>query len=113
MAMTKKENQEISEFEKKEPKYRTIPRYTAWSEDEKIIVRVALPGVKREDIEMKALKDLFMLRATRDEILYSLDLELNVDIVPENTKTEYEEGLLRIELERYNPLQDAYNVPIQ
>jgi len=106
--------QEKSEKGKQENlfQYRVTPRYTAWTEEDKIILRVVLPGVNKENIEMKVLKDYFLLRAHRDSIIYKLDLDLNVEVVPDKTKTEYKEGLLRIEFTRYNPLDDAYDVPI-
>jgi HSP20 family molecular chaperone IbpA len=88
------------------------PRFTAWTEDDKIIVRVVLPGVNKNDIEMKALQDRFLLRARRDEIMYDLDLGLDIEIDPSQCKAEYTEGLLRAELKRHNPLDEAYEVPI-
>jgi HSP20 family molecular chaperone IbpA len=103
----KKSNEEVENLTK------VTPRFTAWMEDDKIIVRVVLPGVERKNIEMKALQDRFLLRARRENLLYDLDLGLDVDIEPDNANAEYKEGLLRIELIRHNPLDDAYNVPIQ
>ena len=110
----KKENHTVIENEEKKTRYRyrVRPKYTAWTEDKNIIIRAALPGVKKEDIEMKALKDVFMLRAKRDQILYSLELNLHSEIVPDKTKAEYNEGLLTVTLVRYNPLDDAFDVPI-
>lgn len=88
------------------------PRFTAWTEDDKVIVRVVLPGVDKKDIEMKALQDRFLLRAKRDEIMYDLDLGLDIDIEPNQSTANYSEGLLRAELKRHNPLDEAYEVPI-
>jgi len=99
--------------EEKEYQYRVAPRYGVWTEEDKLLIQVALPGVHKEDIQMKALKDYFTLRATRDDILYSLDLEFGIDIEPESTKAEYNEGLLRVEMKRYKPLDHAFIVPIQ
>jgi len=93
--------------------YRITPRYGVWTEEDKIVIQVALPGVHKESIQMKALKDYFTLRATRDDILYSLELEFGIDIEPESTKAEYKEGLLRVEMKRFKPLEHAFNVPIQ
>ena len=61
---------------------------------------------------MKALRDYFTLEATRDDVKYELELNLGVEVVPGKTKTTYDEGLLKVEFERYNPLDDAYEVPI-
>jgi len=95
------------------PHYRVRPKYGAWMENEEtLMLEIVLPGVKKENIQMKSLKDYFMLKANRDEIQYALDLELNMDIVPEKTTAKYEEGLLKVELKRFNPLEVAYMVPI-
>lgn len=93
--------------------YQVRPKYGAWIEDNKrLILEIVLPGVKKDQIQMKSLKDFFMLRANRENIQYALDLELNMEIIPEKTKAIYEEGLLRVELTRFNPLEQAYVVPI-
>ena len=93
--------------------YKVTPRHTAWSEEGKIIIRVVLPGVDKKDIEMKALRDKFLLRGKRDDILYKLDLDLNFNIDPEKTETSYKEGLLRVELKVHNPMDDAFDVKIE
>ena len=93
--------------------YRVVPKYGTYLENDKVILQVALPGVSRKDIEMKALKDYFTLKASHGDTLYTLDLDFGVKIEPESTKTLYEEGLLRVEFKRYNPLEHAYTVPIQ
>ncbi|RLI66013.1 MAG: hypothetical protein DRO88_02965 [Promethearchaeia archaeon] len=95
-------------------KYRITPKYGVYTEDDKVILQVAIPGVKKENIQMKALKDYFTLRAQRDEdTVYMLDLDFGVKIEPEKTSSSYEEGLLRLEFKRFNPLEHAYTVPIQ
>jgi HSP20 family protein len=93
--------------------YSITPRYQAWSEEDNIELRVVLPGVEKKDIEMKATTDSFMLRAKRDGVLYRLDLDLNVDVDTKKIKAEYHEGLLKVQLVRHNPLDDAFVVPIQ
>jgi len=114
MAIEEYNKQSIVENEKKSTmKYQIRPKYGAWMEDERLILEIVLPGVKKNQIQMKSLKDYFILTADRDNnIQYALDLELNMEIVPEKTKATYQEGLLRIEMQRYNPLEKAYIVPI-
>jgi len=94
------------------PKYRITPRYGVWTEGNKILVQVALPGVHKDKISMKALKDYFTLTAPREDVLYRLDLDFGVDIEPEKTTSKYEDGLLRLEFTRYNPIEHAFTVPI-
>jgi HSP20 family molecular chaperone IbpA len=95
------------------PRYVIIPKYGISYENEKYILRVALPGVVKSDIEMKALEDFFTLRATRDTILYRLDLDLDFQVETEKIKAEYKEGLLRVEFTPYNPMEHAFKVPIE
>ncbi len=113
MALAETEKKSIEQVKKPEYKYRIKPRYGVWSDEEKITIQAALPGVKKENIEMKTLTDYFTLRAKRDDILYTLDLDLGIEIETKETKATYEEGLLRVELKRYKPLEHAFNVKIE
>ncbi len=89
------------------------PRYNAWIEGSKLFIQVVIPGVKKEDISLKALEDRFVLTASRDQsVEYHLDLELNFKIEPTKVKSQYHEGLLKVEFERYNALEHAFTVPI-
>lgn len=95
------------------PSFEVRPKYGAWTEGkDRLILEVVLPGVDKKNISVKALKDHISLKANRDEIQYILELDLNIDIVPEETKVNYDEGLLHIEFKRFNPLDKAYIVPI-
>jgi HSP20 family protein len=95
------------------PRYRVRPRYGIKTGQKTITLQIALPGVKKEDIEIEALKDYFTLRATREEIQYALDLDFNLEIEPEHTHAKYEEGLLTIEFKRYNPREHAISIKIE
>jgi HSP20 family molecular chaperone IbpA len=112
MAVEEKVEQKVTEVKEPVYRYHVSPRYNAWTEGDKVILHVALPGVHKEKVKMKALRDYFTLEAARDDVKYELELNLGVDIVPGKTKTTYDEGLLKVEFERYNPLDDAYEVPI-
>ncbi len=101
-----KEMQEV----KDQPKYKVTPQYGAWLHDDKFVLEVALPGVAKDGIKMKAMEDYFTLRAERDNIVYTLDLDLNFPIEPTKVTNKYTEGLLRLEFERYNPLEKAFTV---
>jgi len=107
------EQKETIPAEVKTPLYRVAPRYGVWAEDGKWIIQVALPGVTKEKIHLKTLKDYFQLRAERDRVEYVLDLELDFQIEQEKTKAEYKEGLLRVEITEFNPLDHAVEVKIE
>jgi len=95
---------------KEQPKYKVTPRYGAWLHDNKFVLEIALPGVAKDAIKMKAMEDYFTLRAERDNIVYTLDLDLSFRIEPTKVTNDYTEGLLKVEFERYNPLEKAYTV---
>jgi HSP20 family molecular chaperone IbpA len=113
MAIAENKTQNLSETREDEVRYRITPRYGVWTEKDHLLIQVALPGVKKEDIEMKALKDYFTLRAKRGEIMYALDLDFGIDVEPNETEAKYEEGLLKVKFKRYNPLEHAYEVKIE
>ncbi len=92
---------------------RIKPRYGVWTKKDKMVLQVALPGIQKDQISMKAIDDYFTLRAYRNNIEYVLDLDFGVKIEPEKTEAQYNEGLLKIEFERYKPLEHSYEVPIQ
>jgi len=113
VAIEEYNKKEIAEKENKiQPKYQVRPKYGAWMEKDRLILEIVLPGVKKDQIQMKTLKDYFILKADRENLQYSLDLELNMEIIPEKTKASYQEGLLHIEMPRFNPLEQAFIVPI-
>jgi len=95
---------------KSQPKYKVTPRYGAWLREDKFVLEIALPGVAKEAIKIKAMEDYFTLRAERENIVYTLDLDLNFKIEPTKVTSNYTEGLLRVEFERYNPLEKAFTV---
>ena len=113
MAIAEKQTGTLSETAESEVRYRIKPRYGVWTEKEHLLIQVALPGVKKDDIEMKALKDYFSLRAKRGEVEYVLDLDFGIDVEPNSTEAKYEEGLLKVKFKRYNPLEHAFEVKIE
>ena len=112
MAVVEQAPSQVEEPKKDVPRYRVKPRYGVWTEEDKVILQVALPGVAKESIQMKALEDYFTLRARRDDIQYALDLDFGTKIEPDKTHADYKEGLLRIEFKKYNPLEHAFDVKI-
>jgi HSP20 family molecular chaperone IbpA len=107
MALVKSPDKSIEESKEKQ-KYRVTPRYDAWLQKDKFIVNVALPGVSRDNLKIKALEDYLTLRAERENVEYALDLDLNFKIEPKKVNSKYSEGLLHLEIERYKPLEHAH-----
>jgi len=95
------------------PRYRVTPRYGMWYRDGKWILEAALPGVNRENVNIKVKDDYFHMTAIREDVEYKLDLNFNFQIEKNKTKADYKEGLLKVEFIQHDPLTDAYMVPIE
>lgn len=84
--------------------------------DNKIIVKVDMPGVKKEDIELVVNKDSISIKAERKEFAeeskegffrrersykgYSVYRTLPVEVKPETAEAKYEDGVLTVEIEK-------------
>jgi HSP20 family protein len=97
-----------------EPEYYYEPEYTTWMEDEKTFkIEVELPGVRKENIKIKAIRDSFELTATRGAIGYELNLEFGFEFDPAKVHSHYEEGLLTITFTMVDPMDSAVDVKIE
>lgn len=110
MAIVQSPDSKEIEESKEKPKYKVTPRYSAWLKEGKFHLEIALPGVKKDAIKIKALEDYFTLRADRENITYALDLDLSFKIEPDKVSSKYGEGLLKVEFERFDPLKHAHAV---
>ena len=75
--------------------------------DFKVEVEISLPGVRKEDIILKALPTWFHITGRRGQMEYSANSAWGAEIVPEKTKAKYENGLLQILATIRNPMEDA------
>lgn len=92
-------------------KTRTItPRANIYGESEKVYVEIELPGVKREDIQVKSEDGKLRLEAKRfgksdgeapePRFTYRRDFRVATNLDLDNISAHYENGILRLELPR-------------
>jgi|SRR5512133_2572166 HSP20 family molecular chaperone IbpA len=79
----------------------------------KLCIDIALPGVKKENINIKMLKSNLFLTAPRDDIKYVSSLSMCCDVVPEKAEAKYENGLLKIIAPFEDVMEGAVEVKVQ
>lgn len=71
-----------------------------------------IPGVKKEDINLKLNDDSFNLRAEKKDVEYVSSGSFCCPVEIKKTEANYENGLLLIDIPLKYPWKDAYNVTI-
>ncbi len=71
-----------------------------------------VPGVKKEDINLKLNDDSFSLRAEKNDVEYVSTGSFCCPVEISDTKAKYENGLLLINIPLKDRWKDAYNVTI-
>ena len=106
--------QEQAEQKDNEIYYRVYPdmRRRINYKDKTIHFEVSLPGVNKENIEVKALPTWFHLTGSRGHMQYSANQSFGVEIVPEKTEAKYDQGLLHITAHIRDPLDDAKQIEL-
>jgi len=77
-------------------------------------IEMHLPGVKKENILIRVLPDLYDIQAKRNETeIYSLSEYFPFEVNPGSVKAQYNNGLLVIQGEVVNPLEKGVEVKIE
>ena len=100
--------------EKEKDFYKVYPRiYRSIDYNDKTVtIELSIPGVSKENIEIKVRPTWFHLSAVRPEekVEYAANQNFGVEIVPENTTAEYFQGLLKIKAKIRDPLDNAKEI---
>jgi HSP20 family molecular chaperone IbpA len=96
-------------------KIRTSPDVCSFvdKENNKLHLEISLPGVKKEDIQLKMRDDSFYLSAPRDDIQYVTTQAFCCPMNTNQADAKYENGLLKIEVPFKDVMEDAVEVSIQ
>ena len=76
-------------------------------------LEIALPGVKKEDIDLKINEDSYSLSAVRGEIKYVASQAFCCPVVPGKATAKYENGLLQIVVPFKDPMENAVAVKVE
>lgn len=74
--------------------------------DEEVSVIIEMPGVEKEDIDIRASERHVEVRAERGDRKYHEKIELDCEVIPDDVKATYNNGVLEIVFRRKEPEKD-------
>lgn len=73
---------------------------------------ICLPGVKKENINLKMLHDSFTLTAPRDDFEYVTTAAFCCPVNSDAADASYEDGVLKVSVPFKDPMENAHQITI-
>ena len=91
------------------------PLVDVFIEDKVVRVIVELPGVSKDDVNVKTTESKIIITAEGNDRNYSAERDLSVKIKPKTASAKYRNGILELVVERKEPIasENGFEVKIE
>jgi len=99
-------------MKRKKPRVQPDSFATLDDNEENLLVTVELPGVKKEDIDLRMRKDVIYVKAEKEDVQYLGHIHSTEKIEPKKAEASFRDGLLDIRVPLKEKKSSAIRIEI-